>query len=143
MQSGVEDCDLGQNNSDTASCNDECKLTASAGMLNLDWRYVCTGHISFSTKSVRINGLENGKEYNFLLVPYDLMGNPKQLNTIVRATPVETYDLWEQCEADGGICGASGYCNVSDDSNGLALFTALAALGLGGLGVANRRRNRA
>ncbi|MCY1069996.1 DUF4215 domain-containing protein [Nannocystis sp. RBIL2] len=143
-QAGVEECDLGLNNSASASCDEDCKFTASQDMLNLDWKYVCSGHISFSTKSVRINGLENGKEYNFLLVPYDLMGNPKQLDVVVRATPVETYDLWEQCEEDGGICGASGYCNVSDDSSGgLALFTALAAFGIGGLGVANRRRNRA
>ncbi|MFY0541226.1 DUF4215 domain-containing protein [Nannocystis pusilla] len=144
VQAGVEECDLGLNNSDNLACGTDCKFTASADMLSLDWRYVCSEHVSFSTKSVRINGLENGKEYNFLLVPYDLIGNPKQLNVVVRATPVETYDLWEQCEADGGICGASGYCNVSDDSSGgLALFTALAAFGIGGLGVANRRRNRA
>ncbi|WP_434417101.1 DUF4215 domain-containing protein [Nannocystis pusilla] len=139
-----EECDNGVNNSDTSSCSSECKFTASPGMLNLDWRYVCSPHISFSTKSYRIDGLENGKEYNFLLVPYDLIGNPAPVDTIVRGIPVETYDLWEQCEEDGGICGASGYCNVSDDSSGgLALFTALAAFGIGGLGVANRRRNRA
>ncbi|PCC67940.1 Myxococcus cysteine-rich repeat-containing protein [Nannocystis exedens] len=143
VQAG-EDCDLGINNSDTSSCSPDCKFTASAGMLSLDWRYVCSDHIPFSTKSYRIRGLENGKEYNFMLVPYDLIGNPAPVATIARGIPVETYDLWEQCEADGGICGASGYCNVSDDSSGgLALFTALAAFGIGGLGVANRRRNRA
>ncbi|MFZ6178334.1 DUF4215 domain-containing protein [Nannocystis pusilla] len=142
VQAG-EECDNGVNNSDTSSCSGECKFTASPGMLNLDWRYVCTPHISFSTKSYRIDGLENGKEYNFLLVPYDLIGNPAPVDTIVRGIPVETYDLWEQCEEDG-VCGTSGYCNVSDDSSGgLALFTALAAFGIGGLGVANRRRNRA
>ncbi|MDC0715908.1 DUF4215 domain-containing protein [Nannocystis bainbridge] len=143
VQSG-EECDNGVNNSATSSCSPDCKFTASPGMLNLDWRYVCSDHIPFSTKSYRIRGLENGKEYNFLLVPYDLIGNPAPVDNIVRAIPVATYDLWEQCEEDGGICGASGYCNVSDESGGgLALFTALAAFGIGGLGVANRRRNRA
>jgi cysteine-rich repeat protein len=139
-----EDCDNGLNNSNNSSCSPDCTFTASAGMLSLDWDYVCSDHIPFSTKSYRIRGLENGKEYNFMLVPYDLIGNPAPVTTIARGIPVETYDLWEQCEEDGGICGASGYCNVSDDSSGgLALFSALAAFGLGGLGVANRRRNRA
>jgi cysteine-rich repeat protein len=143
VEAGVEECDNGANNGPTSACSEDCTLTASEGMLNLKWDYVCSPHIAFNTSSYRITGLENGKEYNFVLVPYDLMGNPQQPDTVVRAIPVETYDLWEQCEADGGVCGASGYCNVSDDSGGLALFTALAALGLGGLGVANRRRNRA
>ncbi|MBZ5715355.1 DUF4215 domain-containing protein [Nannocystis pusilla] len=139
-----EECDDGVNNGGTSPCSEDCTLNASQGMLELDWDYVCSGHLALGSKSVRINGLENGKEYNFMLVPYDLFGNPAPLKTIVRGIPVATNDLWEQCEIDGGICGASGFCNVSDDdSNGLALFTALAALGLGGLGVANRRRNRA
>ncbi|MCY1054224.1 DUF4215 domain-containing protein [Nannocystis sp. SCPEA4] len=144
VQTGVEECDDGVNNGGTSACSEECTFNASQGMLELDWDYVCSGHLALGTKSVRINGLENGKEYNFMLVPYDLFGNPAPLKTIARGIPVATNDLWEQCEIDGGICGASGYCNVGDDdSNGLALFTALAALGLGGLGVANRRRNRA
>ncbi|MDC0666876.1 DUF4215 domain-containing protein [Nannocystis radixulma] len=144
VQDGVEECDDGVNNGGASACSEECTFNASQGMLELDWEYVCSGHLALGSKSVRINGLENGKEYNFMLVPYDLFGNPAPLKTIARGIPVATNDLWEQCDIDGGICGASGYCNVSDDdSNGLALFTALAALGLGGLGVANRRRNRA
>jgi MYXO-CTERM domain-containing protein len=62
------------------------------------------------------------------------------MDTILQGTPIETYDLWEQCEADGGICGQSGYCNVSVDTDGLAVFSAIAVLGLGGLGVRRRRK---
>ena len=142
VQVGVEECDEGVNNGETGVCAADCTFNASEGMRNLSWDYVCTGHLAFNTKSVRIDGLENGKNYNFYLVSYDLFGNPKPFPKIVQAAPVETYDLWELCE-EKGTCGESGFCNVAGRSSGLAALVALAGLGLGAAGVARRRRKRA
>ncbi|HEY8377740.1 MAG TPA: DUF4215 domain-containing protein, partial [Nannocystis sp.] len=144
VQAGVEECDLGDGiNGPGSTCSEECKFNAGEGLRTLDWDYVCTGHLQALNTSIRIDGLENGRTYNFRLVPYDKFGNPSYLETIVQASPVETYDLWEQCAADGGVCGESGFCNVGDGSGGLAVFSAIAALGLGGLGVRRRRQVRA
>jgi cysteine-rich repeat protein len=137
-----EDCDDG-NDVDDDGCLATCRFNISDSMRNLNWDYVCTGHIAYNTNSVRIEGLENGKNYNFLLVAYDLFGNPKAVDKIVQAAPVETYDLWEQCAADGGVCGESGFCNVGNENGGLMAVSAITMLGLGGIGVARRRRNRA
>ncbi len=141
-----EECDKGQDNADTALCSTTCTLNTSAGFKRLDWDYVCTKHLAFNTKTVRIEGLENGKTYNFLLVAYDAAGNPLQAkNGVVSAAPVDTRDLWEQCKADGDVCGESGFCNVAGDSRGDQLLGLGAVLGLGlGLrGLIRRRRKRA
>ena len=142
VQAGSEECDAGVNNADDGTCATDCTYNASEGLRNLDWSYVCTGHLAFNTKSVRIDGLENGRNYNFYLVSYDKFGNPQAFDKIVQAAPVETYDLWELCQ-ETGSCGESGFCNVAGRGSRLALVMALLGLGLGALGVARRRRKRA
>jgi len=143
VQEGVEECDLGDgSNGPNFACSAECKANTSPGMAALDWKYVCTGHIAYNSRSVRIDGLDNGKKYNFRLVTYDLFGNPRPAEEVLTAVPVETNDLWEQCYADGA-CGDAGFCNVSGRSGGLAALAAFTGLSLGALGVARRRRKRA
>ncbi len=110
-----------------------------SGMCSLKWEYVCTEHIQAASTTVRIAGLDNNKAYNFLLLAYDQAGNPITIGKVDGVMPVPTNDLWEQCEADGDVCGRSGFCSVDPDSHDLGGF----ALVLGmGLLAAGRRRIR-
>lgn len=136
-----EICDKGTDNGANGLCSTTCTLNVSQGMLDLDWAYVCTSHLAYNTKNVRIEGLENGKEYNFLLVAYDKSGNPLASNEVIRAKPVDTRDLWEQCHAQGDVCGESGFCNLSERGDPLLGLGALLGLGLG-LGGLLRRSTR-
>ena len=67
----------------------------NSGIESLDWDYVCSGHIASNSTSIRVEGLENGVEYQFLLVAYDNAGNPRATEVVV-GKAVETRDLWEQ-----------------------------------------------
>jgi hypothetical protein len=88
----------------------------STGIESLDWAYVCSGHIAGNAKNGRVDGLENGQEYQILVVAYDLAGNPTPAHAdVLRGTPVETRDLWEQCEEQGNVCGEGGFCQCSAD----------------------------
>ena len=136
-----EECDAGDDNADDGLCKPDCTAQGSDGLRALDWSYVCTNHIPYNTTSVRISGLENDKRYNFLLVSYDIFGNPKTYTKIVSAAPVNTLDLWEQCKKQGDVCGESGFCNLTGDSDPLLGLGGLFGLGLGLVGV-RRRRNR-
>jgi hypothetical protein len=137
-----EGCDKGKDNGDANICRSDCTPNTSQGLLDLDWAYVCTGHLAYNTKSVRIEGLENDKEYNFLLVSYDSAGNPVAYKEVITATPVDTQDLWEQCHEKGDICGESGFCNVGSRSDGLLALGALLGLGLGVGGLVRRSRRK-
>jgi MYXO-CTERM domain-containing protein len=107
------------------------------GIGSLDWDYVCSGHIPATTTKGRVTGLTNNREYQFLVVAYDLAGNPVA-GEVITAEPIETNDLWEQCEEQGGICGESGFCGCrTDDNPGPE-----ALLGLGLLAWARGRRRR-
>ena len=139
-----EACDDGANNGATNLCSPDCTLNASEGLVGLDWAYVCTDHLGLNTRNVRIEGLENDKEYNFLLVGYDRAGNPVASKKLIRAAPVNTRDLWEQCKEQGDVCGESGFCNVAGRGDNLLALGAVLGLGLGLGGLARRRRrNRA
>jgi hypothetical protein len=110
------------------------------GIQSLDWDYVCTGHISGSARSVRIDGLENGREYQFLVVAYDPAGNPAPSPDILTATPRETIDLWEQCEIAGEACGDGGFCSCTAAPRARDAFELTALAGVGLLGWVRRRR---
>jgi MYXO-CTERM domain-containing protein len=107
-------------------------------LANLDWDYVCSDHVSRTGTNAEIGGLENGKEYQFLVVAYDLAGNPLIVSDVLTATPVETSDFWEQCEQQDDICGSGGFCACTSEPEptNAAWFGA----GLVLLGLARRRR---
>jgi hypothetical protein len=141
-QGPEEECDAGDANGDANLCASDCTLNVSDGLKDLDWDYVCTDHLAFNTKTVRIEGLENGKRYNFILVYYDVFGNPAAFEQVISTAPVDTRDLWEQCHALGDICGESGFCNLAG-GRGDPLLGLGGLLGLGiGLGGLRRRAKR-
>lgn len=88
-----EACDDGYDNNPEGLCDEDCQLRVSPSLHALDWRHLCSDHISFSTKSVVIDGLDNGKTYNFVLVPYDLVGNPIAHDRVMTVTPGEDLGL--------------------------------------------------
>lgn len=114
------------------------------GLLSLDWDYVCSSHIAAASQSYRIEGLENGIDYKFLVVAYDVAGNPVEVAEadVIEARPVETYGLWEQCEELGNVCGEPGFCSVVEPTRTSLLF-GLLGLGLvGGVPLLLRARRR-
>ncbi|MFV8753828.1 hypothetical protein ACNOYE_25060 [Nannocystaceae bacterium ST9] len=135
---------------DDGACDDgyECSEAGfcglpTSGLLSLDWAYLCSPHISNTSQSARVEGLENGVEYQFLVVAYDFAGNPLP-SEVFTATPIQTNGLWEQCEAQGNICGEPGFCAVVEPTRGQGwLVAAFALLGLTGMGVGARRRRSA
>ncbi len=111
----------------------------SDGIASLDWDYICSGHSSGTSQEARVSGLTNGQQYQFLVVAYDLAGNPIAASDVLTATPRETIDLWEQCEIAGDICGSGGFCNCTEAPDpGHAAWWLLAPLGA----IASRRRRR-
>ena len=99
---------------------------------------------SRAPRPARIEGLENGQEYQFLVVAYDFPGNPLSSGEIIKATPIQTNGLWEQCETEGNICGEAGFCSVVEPGPGLGwLAGGLGLFGLAGWGVRLRRRRNA
>ncbi|MCY1060374.1 MYXO-CTERM sorting domain-containing protein [Nannocystis sp. SCPEA4] len=125
-----EACDDGDNGDD-GLCGTSCNLRVSPSLHALDWAHVCSDHIPFSTTSVVIGGLDNGKAYNFVLVAYDQAGNPRAHARVVTATPDESLPDLLPDAAEG--CA----CTSSPEGHGLL------AMSLGTLALLARRRRRA
>lgn len=126
-----ETCDDGEDNGPEGLCDADCSLRVSASLHALDWDHVCSEHIPFSSKSAVIEGLENGKTYNFVLVSYDTFGNPRAHGKVVTATPDEALP------ATGGEGAAGEGCACAAGQGGPGLW-AMSLVGL--LGLARRRR---
>lgn len=125
-------------------CSQDLCVLPSSGIQSLDWSYICSPHVAGSSQSARIEGLENGTTYQFLVVAYDYSGNPLSSGTLIEATPIQTNGLWEQCETQGNICGEPGFCAVVEPSRGFGwLFGGLALIGLTSWGIRVRRRRNA
>ncbi len=125
---------------DTDSGTDSDGIDTS-GIETLDWDYVCSDFIAANASTARIDGLTNDLDYQVLLVAFDYAGNPVAASEVFVATPRETTDLWEQCNAQGEICGTGGFCSCttggpSPQDTGWLVFTGL-------LGLVARRRTRA
>jgi hypothetical protein len=117
----------------------------ATGIQTLDWSYICTDHLGYATREARIEGLENGKTYQFIVVAYDKAGNYVASEDVITAQPIPTNGLWDQCEAQGNICGEAWNCSVSDTRGLGGVLGALGLLGLVGVGALWRghRRRRA
>lgn len=129
-----EACDDGNDNGPEGLCDETCALRVSPSLHALDWDYVCSDHVAFSSKGMTVHGLENGKTYNFVLVAYDLFGNPRAHDQVVTATPDGSLP-----GPDGGLegIGGEGCACAAGESGGAGVL----ALSLGViLGLARRRR---
>jgi MYXO-CTERM domain-containing protein len=112
-------------------------VPAGEGIRSLGWEYVCSSHLPQNSQRARVDGLDNGREYIFMVVAYDTAGNPIEASDVIRATPRETIDLWEACELQGDICGDGGFCAcTTDDTPRPAAWWAVGLLAL----VRRRRR---
>ncbi|MCA9649994.1 MAG: hypothetical protein H6712_05165 [Myxococcales bacterium] len=116
---------------------------ADSPLASLDWAYVCSDHITGTGTSARVDGLENGKTYQFIVVAYDRAGNPLIVSgdEVMLETPEETLDFWEQCERQGDLCGNGGFCQCRSGADTGAAWLGSGLLLLAMLGL--RRRGRA
>ncbi|WP_096330534.1 MYXO-CTERM sorting domain-containing protein [Nannocystis exedens] len=126
-----EACDDGDDNGPAGLCDESCGLRVSPSLHALDWDHVCSDHLPFSSKGAAIHGLENGKTYNFVLVSYDVFGNPRVHGRVVAATPDESFP-----GVGGGLEGEGCACAAGDSGGPGVLSLSLVAL----LGLARRRR---
>jgi len=137
--SQADSSDSGSGSGSDSGSGTDTEGLDSSGIESLDWAYVCSDFIAANASTARINGLVNDQDYQVLLVAFDYAGNPVAASEVFTATPRETTDLWEQCDAQGELCGKGGFCNCtsgpSPDGTGWLLFTGL-------LGMLARRRRR-
>lgn len=128
-----EECDDGDANHDAGLCAPDCTLRVPAALHALDWDYVCTDPIAHDEDEALIGGLDNGKTYEFVLVAFDVYGNPRAHARVVQATPDDDLPGFVPTADDGCDCRAGRSGHVP------GAMLAIAALGLLGL----RRRSRA
>lgn len=76
---------------------------------SLDPAYLCTGALNSGTTSTRIDGLQDGKTYHFVVVSIDQFGNATPSN-LVTAKPQPTEDLYRRFRNAGG---GAGHCFIA------------------------------
>lgn len=79
---------------------------------DLDQRYICAAAqtVSSTTQGVRVEGLTNGKNYQFVVLSIDQYGNATPSELLV-ATPQPAEDLYGALRSQGS--GAHGFCFVA------------------------------
>lgn len=103
-----EQCDDGEDNHDEGLCSSTCRLRVGEDLHALSWDHVCSGHVAYNETSVVIDGLENGKTYNFVLVAHDASGNPRAFARVVAATPDAELQGFTPSAEDGCGCTSAG-----------------------------------
>jgi hypothetical protein len=97
--------------------DDAGTVTNSAFATTLDPDFTCTGEIkpNATTVSARIDGLNNGQTYQFVLLAIDVSGNAIA-SPVVLGTPQPTEDLYRRYRDQGG--GATGFCFIATAAYG-------------------------
>ncbi len=115
-------------------------FTADTGapFTNLDTRFICSDKIDVTTTSTRIDGLENGKKYFFVVVGVDSNGNPSA-SQVVTATPQPVEDLYRRFRDQGGA--PQGFCAMAPSPRAWSLL-ALVAAAAAALALRRWRRRR-
>lgn len=109
-------------------------------LASLSWDYICSDHITGTGTSARIDGLQNGVPYQFIVVAYDRAGNPLIVSDeVLVETPEQTTDFWERCEMQGDLCGEGGFCHCSIDEPQGAAWLGSGLMLLVMLGLRTRR----
>jgi len=113
----------------------------TGSLATLDPAYLCSGLISSTSNSYRIEGLQNGIPYGVAVAAVDRYGNISALSGPAYGIPVPTVDFYSEYRSDGGTA-LGGYCTLD---RWHARPGALALFFVGGLGlilVLRKRRNR-
>jgi hypothetical protein len=94
-----------------------------------------------TTGSYTITGLENGAQYHVVVAAVDTVGNigPASAPNVCE-TPLPVSDFWHNYERDGG--GGAGFCALAAVGRAVPSFAGVAAVFVGAVGVARRRRRR-
>lgn len=116
-----EECDDGDG-ADDDLCAADCTLRVPAELYALDWDYVCSDHIAFDEHEFLLGGLENGKTYQFVLVPHDRHGNPRAFGKLAVATPDAELPDFAPAAGDGCDCDAGREGHVPGAMLALALL---------------------
>ena len=103
-------------------CAADCTLRVPAELYALDWDYVCSDHIAFNEHEFLLGGLENGKTYQFVLVPHDRHGNPRAFGKLAVATPDAKLPDFAPAAGDGCDCDAGREGHVPGAMLALALL---------------------
>jgi hypothetical protein len=104
--------------------------------------FVCSGLISATSTSHRIQGLENGVPYLVAVAALDRNGNTSPTDVAWAQQPIPTTDFYEGYRAVGGEA-TGGYCATAGPGRGLAALEALAAFAAAALAWSRSRRGRA
>jgi hypothetical protein len=142
-EAGASDAgiDLGADSAaaDTATTDLSADLGTSAdtgssgGISGLDPAYVCSGVLQ-GDGNAKITGLENGVNYRFYVVAFDLHGNATGAVLLGEATPILSVDLWELYKRSGGKA-EGGYCSTAGPVGagwlGVSLLSLVLLVGLG------------
>ncbi|MCS6914572.1 MAG: hypothetical protein RMK29_09590 [Myxococcales bacterium] len=94
----------------------------------LDPRFLCSGEVraaSGATLEYRVDGLDNGRQYEFVVVAIDSYGNATPSQPVL-ASPQQTQNLLEALHRSGNYAGGFG-CSATGGTEG-HLPGALAAL---------------
>lgn len=75
----------------------------------LDPAYVCSDQLNSSSSTQRIDGLQNGQTYHFVVLGIDQFGNASPSN-LVTAQPQPTEDLYRRYRDAGG---GAGHCFIA------------------------------
>lgn len=116
--------------------------TSGAVSFPIDGQFICSDRIQATDISLsqRIDGLENGVEYEVMVVSIDPYGNPAP-SAVVSGIPVASQSpLQPFCEANSGVCPVGFGCQAAGPSNGFGLGVLCAGL-LGGLALLLRHRS--
>jgi hypothetical protein len=97
--------------------------TAFATTINPD--YICSNKIQSNQTSARIEGLINGKQYQFAVIAINDYSNASA-SDVLTASPQPTEDLWERINNSGAH--PNGFCEVGPRGRPLWLIEALGAL---------------
>lgn len=118
-------------------------LAAPTSGTFLDQKYLCSGNIMSSAGSIRIDGLENDKRYDIVVLAIDFYGNAAS-STVVTGSPVPAQNLAEALWGAGNRAGGFACSAVPPGAQpttlaGAALFAALGALGVASVRTRRRR----
>jgi len=112
-------------------CQNIAPASSSTGILGLDPAYLCSGLLPSTSKSYRIEGLQNGINYGVGVAAIDKYQNASVISNLVYAMPIPTVDFYTEYKNDGGA-SQGGYCAAASGkhSPGLLALGGLVALGI-------------